>query len=75
MADAWKTAEGRRSIAPGKALLAHLSDWAKKTYGVQFVPEQVARALRPDEIDAEVLEVIDAVVTGRPIRWPMSAAR
>ena len=70
MAAAWATPEGRRSIAPGKALIAHLSNWSKHRFGVQFVPEQIARSLRPDEIDAEVVEVINAVVAGRPIRLP-----
>jgi hypothetical protein len=64
----WTTAEGRRSIAPGKALLAHLSDRSKTNFGVQFGPEQIARSLRTEEIDGEVVKVIDAIVAGRAIK-------
>ena len=64
---AWRTREGRIAMAPGKALLSHLSGWSKTHFGVQFGPEHIARALRPDEISREVLGVVGAIVSGRPL--------
>jgi hypothetical protein len=66
--EAWKTAEGRRAIAPGKHVLGQLSSWSKSNFGVQFNPEQLARTLRADEIDTEVVTVIDAIVRGHPLK-------
>lgn len=66
--EAWKTQEGRWSIAPGKRVLSSLSNWAQEEYGVGFGAEQIAREMRPEEVAPEILEVITAISESRAFR-------
>ncbi len=66
----WKDRDQCWGIAPGKLVLSRLSAWSQERYGVGFGPEQIARSLRPEEVDQEVVEVISAVTEGRPLRRP-----
>jgi hypothetical protein len=38
-----------------------MSNWTKEEYGVEFNAEQLARALEPHEVAAEVGDVLDAI--------------
>ena len=62
----WKNVENRRKLASGKALLGKLSEWSKKTYGVSFGANALARSFTAGEIDAEMQDVLTAIQEGRP---------
>lgn len=64
VAEAWRTEDGRRSLVSGKEILFRLRGWASQEFGCTFGPDDVAVALEPDEITAEVVSVIRAVSTG-----------
>jgi hypothetical protein len=64
----WKTREGRWGAAPGKEIISKLSGWSQSNFGVSFGPEQIARTLEPSEVDAEVVEVLQAITSGRKFR-------
>jgi hypothetical protein len=55
---AWQQRESRIAIAPGKALMGHLSRWAKEKCGVSFGPHAIARELLPVEVPAEIRELL-----------------
>jgi len=58
---AWKTQEGRWSIVPGKEVLSQLSNWSKSMFNVSFGTVSIAKEIRADELDAEVIDVISAI--------------
>ncbi len=58
---AWETQDGRLGIVSGKEVCSRLSQWSKETYDVSFSREQIAKALRADEIDEEVCVVMEAI--------------
>ena len=66
----WRSQDGRWATASGKAVISAISKWSQENFGVGFGPEQVARTLRPDEIDPEVVEVVSAISQSRPFRAP-----
>ncbi|MEA2190404.1 MAG: hypothetical protein QOI73_525 [Solirubrobacteraceae bacterium] len=70
MSAAWKTQDGRWNVAPGKKVLSAVSNWAKTHYGVEFNPEQLARALASDEIAQEVKDVLEAISRTKPLMTP-----
>ncbi len=68
LTSAWKTQEGRWGLAGGKRLISAMSNWAKEDYGVEFSAEQLARALKPDEVALEVVQVLDSIANTKPLR-------
>ena len=68
----WETREERWALAPGKEILSRLSAWSQNNYGVAFGADAIARELRSDEVDAEVAEVLDAMVSARRFRAPFA---
>lgn len=68
----WRTREGRWSAAPGKEVISRLSSWSQDHFGVGFGPDQLARTLRPNEIDQEVVEVVSAISDARPLKRPFA---
>jgi hypothetical protein len=66
----WASRDSRWGLASGKDVISALSGWAKHEYGVQFGPEALARTMRPEEVDPEVVEAMEAVVEGRPFAAP-----
>jgi hypothetical protein len=75
LASRWKTREGRWAAAPGKDVIRLLSDWSQHEFGVGLGVEPLAREMRADEIDAEIIEVIDAIVDARALRTPFAMPR
>jgi hypothetical protein len=65
---AWKTEADRWGSASGKRLVGSLSSWAKGEYGVEFNAEQLARAMKPDEIASEVVDVLNAIARTKPLK-------
>lgn len=70
VAELWAERETRWAIAPGKRVLSRLSGWSQDQFGPSFGPEQIARALLPDEVDKELVEVILAITEARVLRRP-----
>jgi hypothetical protein len=66
----WKTRDSRWAIAPGKDVISHLSRWSQREFGVGLGIEALARELRADEVDPEVIEVVAAIVAARSLRHP-----
>jgi energy-coupling factor transporter ATP-binding protein EcfA2 len=75
VANLWSARETRWAIAPGKKVLSRLSAWSQEEFGPSFGPEQIARALTPDEVNSEVIEVLSAITEGRPLRRPFQMPR
>ena len=69
---AWKSQDARWAIAPGKEVLSRLSRWSYEAFGVGFGAEQIARELRAEEIDPEVIQVITAIAEARALRRPFA---
>jgi hypothetical protein len=57
--------EKRTGLVPGKAVLGKLSDWSKKTYGVSFGANALAKAFTAEEIELEMQDVLMAIQDGR----------
>ncbi|HEY0715856.1 MAG TPA: AAA family ATPase, partial [Polyangia bacterium] len=68
----WETQEERWALAPGKEVLSRLSGWSQNNFGVAFGADAIARELRSVEVDAEVAEVVDAMVSARRFRAPFA---
>jgi energy-coupling factor transporter ATP-binding protein EcfA2 len=70
--EAWKTADGRLSIVPGKEVISRLSEWCQQEFGVSLSPALIARELRRDEISPEVVSILTAIENGEalPIAEP-----
>jgi AAA domain, putative AbiEii toxin, Type IV TA system/AAA ATPase domain len=68
----WITRADSWAAAPGKKVIARLSEWSKDEFGVSFGAEQIARVLKPEEVAPEVVEVLTAIVEGRPLLSPFS---
>lgn len=52
---------GITAVVSGKTLVSTLSAWAQKQFGVSFSALTLARELRPDEVDAEMRTVLEAI--------------
>lgn len=63
----WQTAEGRQSIASGKAIINGLFKWAQEEFGISLTTAAVIRSMRPREVPDEIRQLLDAIVRGRPI--------
>jgi energy-coupling factor transporter ATP-binding protein EcfA2 len=70
--DRWETQADRWAVAPGKEVISQLSEWANTTYGISFGAAQIARTMNREEIDAEVVEVLSAIVAARPLKAPFA---
>jgi hypothetical protein len=71
----WTTRESRWATAPGKEVIARLSQWSQREFGVGLGSEALARELHPHEIDPEVIEVIKAIIEARAFRRPFAMPR
>jgi energy-coupling factor transporter ATP-binding protein EcfA2 len=63
---AWKTREGRLSLAPGKLVFQATRRWAKESFGASFGPDDVAASLNVAEIHVEVAAALKAISAGAP---------
>jgi energy-coupling factor transporter ATP-binding protein EcfA2 len=61
---AWTSLEGRLRTVPGKEVISRLSTYTQQRAGVGISPIAVARAMLPNEIDAELAEVLSAIRSG-----------
>jgi AAA domain, putative AbiEii toxin, Type IV TA system/AAA ATPase domain len=71
----WTTRDSRWATAPGKEVIARLSQWSQREFGVGLGSEALARELHPHEIDPEVIEVIKAIIEARAFRRPFAMPR
>jgi hypothetical protein len=57
----WDMPWGRFSLVSGKQLLAELSEWLQRNYGVAVSAARIARTMRLHEISEEVLQILTAI--------------
>jgi AAA domain, putative AbiEii toxin, Type IV TA system len=65
VSDAWGSLEGRLAIVSGKALLAKMSEWSQKEFGVSLSSAKAAASMRADEIPVEMARVVTAIERGQ----------
>jgi hypothetical protein len=71
----WCDPVSRRARVPGKEVLAEISGWSQRNYGVSFGAPMIAASLTPAEIDGEVRAVIDAIDAGTGLgHWISTSA-
>jgi hypothetical protein len=74
----WTRPDTRRSVIPGKAVMAELSKWAEANHGVSVGPIRLARSFRANEVPAEMRQVVQAIGAAKTfpasIAHPASAA-
>lgn len=63
----WTSAEGRLTLASGKAVLSAFFRWVQDEFGVSLTAAAVIRDMRIGEVHPEVTRFIEAVVHGRPL--------
>lgn len=66
MRSRWRTSEGRFSMAPGKIVLARLSQWLQEKYGISISPPRIIREMHLREIEPEILDVLRAIENSAP---------
>ena len=59
--EAWATYDGKVSICPGKQIISGLSAWSQAEFGVSFSALALAREIRLEELNNEVIQVIAAI--------------
>ena len=57
----WSERKSRLALVPGKKAISRISAWSKQKYGVSFGSMSIARELKLEEIDGEVVNVIGAI--------------
>ena len=57
----WNVRDRRWALLPGKDVISALSRWSQTTWTVSFGPDQLARAIRPVELDDGVADIIKRV--------------
>jgi hypothetical protein len=57
----WPVGQGPLHLVSGKALLSSLSEWSKGKFGVSFGIAAILRALRREDLPAEVVAVISSI--------------
>lgn len=56
---AWATSEGRLKFCPGKDVLSKLLVMVRDQFGAKLSPLAIARSIKPTEIDASLLELLN----------------
>jgi hypothetical protein len=74
MSEKWKTLSGKLSMVSGKEIITRLSEWAKKECGAQINPSTLAREIKREEVDQEMVDVITSIENGEPFRDYQPAA-
>jgi hypothetical protein len=66
----WHVPEMRLALVSGKEILASLSEWLQKNYGVSISAAAVAREINADELSDEVKAVLSAIEYGTDFDAP-----
>lgn len=56
---------GALGVVSGKEVLSRLSTWSHENFGVSFGVNSVVRAMKRDEVDAELEQLVRAIAEGR----------
>jgi hypothetical protein len=64
----WDEYETRLALAPGKALLSKLSNWAKTEFDASFNAPMLAGVFYPAEVPPEIRGVLTAIIEGESFR-------
>lgn len=54
----WKSLEGKLSLVSGKEFIRKLNAWMGKEYSVSCSLDRIIKEIRPDEVEAEMVEVL-----------------
>ena len=63
----WGSFEARMSIVPGKAVLSELNKWSQSSFSVSFTNAKLAAELSRLEVDAEVVQFLEAFEQNEPV--------
>jgi AAA domain, putative AbiEii toxin, Type IV TA system len=63
----WKDLESKIRFVPGKRYGQALAQWTQDTYGVSLGPATLARHLRREEFDPQLIDVLNAIEELKPI--------
>lgn len=64
--EAWANPSGKLTLVSGKGLLSRMSQWSQGSRGVSISLGAIARSIQPGEVDNEVVDVVRAIVGGKP---------
>ena len=65
--DAFASRQGKLAVVSGKKVLGELAEWSEKKYGVSLGAATIIRAMKPEEVPAEVRTVIEAIQGGHTL--------
>ena len=66
VSDRWGSMSLQLTIVPGKEVISQLARWAADDFNASFSAIALAREIRSDEIDEEVVTVLEAMSLGSP---------
>jgi hypothetical protein len=69
----WDTVEGRIRVAPGKAVLARLREWAQIRFGVTLTTTSIARCLTREDLASDLLDILSQIDDFRLASLPDAA--
>ncbi|HEX8285982.1 MAG TPA: AAA family ATPase [Pyrinomonadaceae bacterium] len=61
MASVWSALDRRLTIIPGKKFLSMMSQWIQDEFKLSFSISRLAKEIRADEVDSEVVKVISTI--------------
>jgi hypothetical protein len=60
----WTSLAGKLGVVGGKALLARISEWTHESFGIGLNAFILARFMRKEELDAELVSILEGMETG-----------
>jgi hypothetical protein len=60
----WTSLAGKLGVVGGKSVLARISEWTQKRFGIGLNAFVLARFMRKEELDAELVSILEAMETG-----------
>lgn len=63
----WVSLSDKLGVVSGKSMIARISSWTQKTYGVGVNPNALARSMHEGEIAPEMRVIITAIEVGDPL--------
>lgn len=61
----WTSVAGKLGVVDGKTLLARISEWTQRSFGIGLNAFVLARFMSRKELDPELISILEAMETGR----------